>query len=165
MISYRSASPADYCEILGLNEAAIPAVNRIDSTELAALHGQAEALIVAGEENGVAGFLLALNETGDYASLNFQYFKQHFDRFVYVDRIVVSDAHRRKGIGAGLYDALFRLTPEARRITCEVNVKPPNPESLAFHAGLGFEIVDEQDTDGGAKRVALMVRNGQIEAP
>jgi len=160
MIEYQMAAVADQAEILTLNEGAIPAVNRIDTRDLTDLHRQARHLIVARDcdSGSVAGFLLALGETADYASLNFRYFRERYDRFVYVDRIVVSPEHRRLGIGAGLYRVLFEHTADTPRITCEVNVHPPNPGSLAFHTALGFETVDEQDTEGGEKRVALMVK-------
>jgi predicted GNAT superfamily acetyltransferase len=156
-IRYEPATSEDHSDILALNEDAIPAVNRIDVFELRQLHDQSEALIVARRSGNLAGFLLALNETADYSSPNFQFFKRNFDEFVYVDRIVVDPGHRRMGIGADLYRALFASALHSR-VTCEVNVRPPNPGSLAFHRDLGFEVVDEQDTEGGAKRVALMVR-------
>jgi predicted GNAT superfamily acetyltransferase len=157
-LRYEPATLADYADILALNDGAVPAVNRIDADDLAGLHHQAEALIVARSNDAVAGFLLALNETAVYASLNFQYFRHRYDRFVYVDRIVVDPGHRRMGIGAGLYEALFDATSSAPRVTCEVNLRPPNPGSLAFHGKLGFRVVGEQDTEGGDKRVALMAR-------
>ena len=160
VIFYEPASPSDYGEILRLNEAAIPAVNRIDEADLAILHGQALSLSVARSNDHIAGFLLALNETARYASENYQYFKGHYERFVYVDRIVVNMDFRRLGIGAGLYDTLLVPMDPAVTITCEVNLEPPNPGSLAFHRELGFTIVDEQETESGKKRVALMVRPG-----
>ena len=43
-------------------------------------------------------------------------------------------------------------------VTCEVNLEPPNPASLAFHARLGFRQVGEQVTKGGSVRVALLAR-------
>lgn len=157
-IRYEPASPDDYGQILELNEEAIPAVNRIDEQTLANLHQQAELLLVARSNDRLAGFALILNERADYRSPNFQYFKTAYDRFLYMDRIVVSEDHQRMGIGAGLYAGLFDATTDAPRVACEVNVRPPNPGSLSFHKTLGFQVVGEQDTDGGEKRVALMVR-------
>ncbi len=156
MIHFEPATEADYQDILRLNEAAVPAVSSIDEPALAELHRQAQFLTLARSEGKLAGFLLVLNEQADYASLNYQYFKNHYDRFLYVDRIVVSEACRGQGIGASLYTALFEAAPDIPRVTCEVNVRPPNPGSLRFHGSLGFDVVGEQDTDGGAKRVALM---------
>ena len=157
-ISYDNATPGDYAQILLLNEGAVPAVNLIDAAALERLHHQARVLLVARAGEHVAGFLLALNAGAEYDSLNYRYFSNHYTCFAYVDRIVVDPGFRRLGIGRGLYAALFEQTLDVPQITCEVNVLPPNPESLAFHNGLGFEVVAEQDTEGGAKRVALMVR-------
>lgn len=158
MMRFEPATTEDYSDILLLNEAAVPAVSRIDEQALSALHREAEFLTVARAEGRVAGFLLVLNENADYGSVNFQYFRSHYDRFLYVDRIVVSEDSRGLGIGAAFYADLFDAAPEAPRVTCEVNVRPPNPGSLKFHRSLGFEVVGEQDTDGGAKRVAMMSR-------
>ncbi len=154
-----AATTSDYEAILALNEAAIPAVNRIDAAELADLHAQAACLLVARTQGALLGFLLVLDETADYGSENYQYFRSHYDAFAYVDRIVVAAESRGLGLGARLYAALEAELPEAPRITCEVNVRPPNPGSLAFHERLGFVVVGEQDTGGGEKRVALMVRD------
>ncbi|MGE0624970.1 MAG: GNAT family N-acetyltransferase [Pseudomonadales bacterium] len=159
MIHVAPATTGDHPDILLLNESAIPAVNRIDASDLTHLHDQAEVLLVVRSEGALAGFLLALNERADYGSPNFRYFRNRYDRFAYVDRIVVDESFRGQGIGARLYDALFERLHGIPRVTCEVNLKPPNPGSLVFHEKLGFEIVGEQDTEGGAKRVALMVRS------
>lgn len=163
MILYDLGQAHDYQQILALNEEAIPAVNRIDQQALETLHAQSRVLIAARAADRLAGFLLALDESARYDSLNFQYFRRHYPQFVYVDRIVVDPAFRSQGIGTGLYRTLFELVSGAPRITCEVNVEPPNPGSLAFHSELGFQIVDHQDTDGGRKRVALMVRSASGE--
>lgn len=152
------ADRRDHPDILALNQAAIPAVNRIDAAVLAELHEQAELLLVARAEETIAGFLLALNERAEYGSPNYRYFRTHYPQFAYVDRIVVGDRFRGQGIGARLYAALFDHAGGDSRVTCEVNLKPANPGSLAFHEKLGFRVVDEQDTEGGVKRVALMVR-------
>lgn len=157
------ASRSDYPDILALNDRAVPHVNRITEAQLAHLHDQSLYLGVARPGEGTeaaAGFLLALTEHADYDSENFAYFQRRYPRFTYVDRIVVAADHRRGGVGAALYADLARHLPTGcQRITCEVNLRPPNPGSLAFHGKLGFEPVGEQDTGGGAKRVCLMTRS------
>lgn len=152
------ALETDYPGILALNANAVPAVNLIDREELAELDKQSHATLVARSADGIAGFMIALDETACYDSPNFQFFKARYARFVYVDRIVVCPSMRGKGIGAELYAALFERSAAVPRITCEVNVEPPNPRSMSFHQRLGFETVAEQATEGGRKRVALMVR-------
>lgn len=152
-----SAERGDYDALLAMNTAAVPAVNRIDRQLLEGLHLQAETLLVARESATPAGFLLALNEGADYGSPNFLFFKRHYPRFAYVDRVVVDDRLRGRGIGAHLYQALIAHRRHQGLITCEVNLEPPNPGSLAFHQRLGFRTVGEQTTEAGSKRVALMV--------
>jgi uncharacterized protein len=46
-----------------------------------------------------------------------------------------------------------------RRITCEVNLRPPNPVSDAFHARLGFTEVGRAMFGNGAKAVRYLMRN------
>lgn len=163
------ADAADYPALLTMNSAAVPAVNLIDRAALEHLHRQSEVLLVAraGAQRPPVGFLLALNRDADYASANFLYFRNCYERFAYVDRVVVDASCRSQGIGEQLYAALIKHAVNLERITCEVNLKPPNPRSLAFHQRLGFQQVGEQDTEGGGKRVALLALElvQQAESP
>lgn len=162
LIRLRQARIEDYPDILRLNTDAVPDVNLIDANVLKNLHEQAAALVVAQEQSSgsIAGFLLIITEGADYDSLNYRYFAANYPSFAYVDRVVVSPDHQRKGIGKLFYQFLFELA-DGRPATCEVNVVPPNEQSMAFHQQLGFAKVDEQATEGGSKRVALLVRPGE----
>jgi uncharacterized protein len=101
-----------------------------------------------------AAFLIAFDQTADYASPNFLWFRQRFKAFVYIDRIVVSQAAQGRGLARMLYEDLFACARAAghERIVCEVNIDPPNPGSDAFHARLGFsemgraELIERQKT-------------------
>jgi predicted GNAT superfamily acetyltransferase len=89
---------------------------------------------------GTSAFIIAFDETADYDSPNYLWFRARFPRFVYVDRVVTAAAARGQGHAAALYNALFEAARAAGydRITCEVNADPPNPASDAFHAKFGF---------------------------
>jgi uncharacterized protein len=52
-----------------------------------------------------------------------------------------------------LYRDLIARSEEAHqpRIVREVNIDPPNPASLAFHAALGFEMVGEASISDGKR--------------
>ena len=41
-------------------------------------------------------------------------------------------------------------------LTCEVNLRPPNEGSIAYHERHGFKRVGTQETEGGSKEVAMM---------
>jgi predicted GNAT superfamily acetyltransferase len=153
----RDCVAADYASILRLNEEAIPAVNRISRDELAALHRQSASLRLATVGGLVAGFLLALRQGAEYKSQNYQWFSQEYDQFGYVDRVVVGSLFRGGGVGRLLYDDLRQRCGDAPVLCCEVNLRPPNPASLAFHHVIGFSEVGQQETEGGAKRVSLQV--------
>jgi predicted GNAT superfamily acetyltransferase len=73
---------------------------------------------------------------------------------------VLAQRLQGQGIGPRLYDAVEEAARAegASEITCEVNVRPANPGSLAFHARLGFVEVGRQETKGGTTEVALLAR-------
>jgi predicted GNAT superfamily acetyltransferase len=88
-----------------------------------------------------AALLITFDQDADYDSVNFQWFRERLDRFVYIDRIVVSENHRDAGLARILYDQLFTLARAAghHTVTCEVKAEPPNFGFDAFHARMGFE--------------------------
>lgn len=107
------------------------AARLVDQAFMACRIGDADAL------------LLAFDQSADYDNPNFHWFRERFDRFVYIDRVVVAPQMRGRGLAGALYRALFREAAGRAhvRVVCEVNWDPPNPASDAFHAGLGFEQV------------------------
>ena len=114
-------------------------------------------LAVRADET-LIGFVIGMRAGAAYASENYRFFDARSSDFLYVDRIVIDDPQRGAGIGRALYEAVFELARKEalREVTCEVNLDPPNPGSLAFHARLGFERIGEQETKGGSVTVALL---------
>lgn len=103
-------------------------------------------------------FIIAFDQTSDYDSPNFLWFRDRYARFAYVDRIAVADRARGRGLARRLYSALFEQAAADGHgiIACEVNLDPPNPASDGFHAAFGFRAVG---TGGyGAKTVRYYVR-------
>lgn len=125
---------------------------------MAALLGTADFTLAARDGETLVGFVIGMRPGSEYASENYRYFDARSSDFLYVDRIVVDAARRGSGTGRALYEAVFELARAhgLREVTCEVNLDPPNPESLAFHARLGFERVGEQPTKNGSVTVALL---------
>lgn len=154
----RDATTDDLSAIHAQNEAAVPAVSAISLTDFAWFLEMAAYFRVAEIDGALAGFMLGLRPGLDYASLNYAWFSARYDDFYYIDRLAVDPAFRRRGVASALYDDIERCALEAGApvLACEVNLHPRNEESLAFHAARGFHEVGRQDTEGGAKTVALM---------
>lgn len=156
-------TPEDHDEVLVINEAAVPKVSSIGRDRLAKLHEESFYLRKAVVDGKLAGLLLALDQGADYDSPNFLWFKSRYERFVYIDRVMVADGFRRLGIGIKLYaDLEFRARSVTSSLMCEVNLEPPNPGSIAFHESIGFREVGQQDTYDGAVRVSLMRKSLQM---
>lgn len=149
----------DAPRIAPLNDAAHPAVPVTSSDDLAALVGLAAlALGIESERGELVGFVFAVAPGAPYDSENFGFFEQRGVDSLYVDRIVIAESQRGRGLGPVLYERVFALAREQGRaeVTCEVNLDPPNPGSLAFHARLGFTAIGSQPTKGGTVTVQLM---------
>jgi uncharacterized protein len=103
-------------------------------------------------------FLIAFDQDARYDSPNFLWFRDRYQRFVYVDRIVVAASARGRGYAQRLYFDLFERAAMSgqERVVCEVNSSPPNPESDAFHAALNFAEVGSASIHGGAKTVRYL---------
>lgn len=157
----RQIVPVDLPALAALNDAAVPAVSPLGLAGLTAHAPRCVVAVVIDDDDGrPMAFLLALAPGSDYDSENYRWFASHRPGSLYVDRIVVAPAARGRGLGRLLYATVASRAGELglTEITCEVNLEPPNPESLAFHTRLGFAQVGEQVTKGGAVRVALLAR-------
>jgi len=156
----RLVDNSDLDQILELNNTAVPAVNELQMSDLDWFVEHAHSFLVKPTAQGrVAGYMIGLHGPGvGYHSLNYKWFSERYDRFVYVDRIVVAEAGRGQGVGRALYDEFAaRGRADGHEVLlAEVNIKPRNDVSLRFHDLYGFKPVGEQDTDGGAKRVVML---------
>ena len=134
---------ADLDQVLELNERSVPHVGSVDRERLASIVEESRsALVVRDTDGSLAGFVIVLGEGAAYDSPNYRAFADRYDRFLYVDRIAVEPSSHRGGVGRALYDRVFDLARAdgAPRVTCEVNVDPPNPVSSAFHASISSRV-------------------------
>lgn len=151
-----SLTSADFDAVLALNATAVPHVNLIGTDELKWFKEHAASALVLKIDERLAGFMIGLRPGLDYASPNYQWFSDKHDDFAYVDRVVVSDWARRRGVAEALYDAFATAQSDAPVMTCEVNIRPSNEGSMVFHERMGFRQVDSQVIHGGEKEVALL---------
>lgn len=148
---------ADGAALLALNNAHAVELSWLEPERLAHLVGEA---FVARRVGVADALLLTFDQAADYDSVNYLWFRERYPAFVYVDRVVVADSARGRGLARALYDDLFAAAKAAghERIVCEVNSDPPNPASDKFHAALGFVVVGAAEIHGGKKTVTYLER-------
>jgi uncharacterized protein len=165
-LSLDSLDDATLQRLMSLNNAAVPAVSEVDQTRLRHLIAQSPiALITTSTADGspeeITGFCLVMGPGADYDSVNFTWFAQRYERFIYLDRVVVDPAHHGQGLGRALYEEVIaraqEIMPEAEEFCLEVNLRPRNDQSLAFHDRMGFTEVGQQETPYGIL-VSMMTR-------
>ena len=106
------------------------------------------------------GFVIVMGPGADYRSPNYRFFSERHELFTYVDRIAVAPAAQGRGVGRLLYDLVVgHAARQGSPFVCaEVNLEPPNPDSLAFHHSMGFVDAGTQWTYDDTVQVQLLER-------
>ncbi|WP_152648076.1 GNAT family N-acetyltransferase [Demequina sediminicola] len=150
---------SDLDTVVTMNNAAVPAVNELDTDAMRALHALCDVALVATNRHGdVIAFLLSLANGQPYDSENYRWFEGRGVRHQYIDRIVVAASARGTGVGRAMYESVFERARErgASEVCAEVNVRPANPRSMDFHERQGFRVLGEQETKNNTVRVAML---------
>ncbi len=152
-----SSAGSSAADLLALNNAHAQELSPLGPDRLIHLIREA---FVARKIGHADAFILAFDQAANYDSPNFLWFRSRYERFVYVDRIVVAAAARRRGYARRLYDDVFEIAARAahQHVVCEVNSDPPNPASDAVHAALGFVEVGSGTIHDGSKSVRYFDR-------
>jgi len=158
-VSIRDVAEADLSWLLALNNAAVPNVNHLENQDLDDLLSIACYARLAIVDDQPLAALIGFWPGTTYDSANYRWFTARYENFFYVDRVIVADGARGKGVGQAIYADIEDFAKRrADRITLEVNSLPPNPVSMRFHLAGGFKPVGEMEHDGGAKKVVLMAK-------
>jgi len=155
----RDANVDDFAQILRLNEESVHFLSPLSAERLEALHTKAAYHRVIDDAGKIAGFLLAFREGTSYDSSNYVWFTGHYDQFLYIDRIVVSTQHQGQGVGNKLYEDIFAFARNhaVTRITCELDIDPPNVASRHFHKRFGFSEVGTRNYGEVTKQVSMQM--------
>lgn len=156
----RPYTRADLPELYIINQAGVPGVGDETRETLGKWLGLSDARVAVDAAGGLLGFInLIPPGTMAYESANLRWLEQWGDNFIYVDRIAIAASGWGQGVGAALYAAVFEAyAGKTPWITCEVNLRPPNPGSLRFHARLGFEEIGRRSYAEGTKEVVYLAR-------
>ena len=148
---------SDVPRVLQLNADHVELLSPLDPGRLAALRGWAARADVIVCDGQTAGFVLVFGPGTDYDSTNYRWFADRYgSRFDYLDRIVIDDRFRRRGLASAVYDIVEAAAAARDRLVLEVNIDPPNDPSLSFHRRRGYQEVSRLGPAG--HEVSLMAK-------
>ena len=157
MPDLRPLRETDVADVLTLNERNVVKLAPMDEARLHELRGLADRLDVLDVDGAFAGFVITFPPGSTYNSENYRWFRERHRRFYYLDRIVLHEDFRRRGLGGFVYDELERVATPYQRLSLEVNLVPRNDASLAFHEARGYKEVGRLGDE--AHLVALMEKS------
>jgi uncharacterized protein len=156
----RELRRADWSAVLALNLASVRELSALDEQRLEWISSLAHHSLAVESEGELVAFALAIAPDTPYDSQNYRWFGSRFERFLYLDRIVVAAPFRRRGIGMRLYDDMEARAEPSDRMVCDVNILPPNQASLSFHTAREYREVGRL-AHGPEKIVALLSKELQ----
>jgi hypothetical protein len=153
----RPAAEADVAALIELNNLHVPSVSPMDCASARWFLDNASVAVIGAGAGPLDALLVTLGPGTAYSSANYGWFGEHFERFLYVDRIVVAGHVEGRGLGRRLYG---EVVEEARRggfgqVCAEVNLQPRNDRSLRFHERFGFVEVGRR-TDAEGKLLSML---------
>ena len=153
----RALQISDSSSIWEINEQGLPGTGKVSEQEILGLLNYSSFSIGLFDSNSLLGFVICLPPKTAYGSLNYLWFNERYDDFLYVDRIAVSTTNRNQKIGSKLYQAVIDTASKIGvPIAAEVNLRPPNPDSVRFHQRHGFTEIGQ--FEHGQKAVIMMLR-------
>jgi uncharacterized protein len=143
-------------QVTALNNAAGTSILPLDRNRMQRFFDQACYFRVAEIQGHLAGFLIALDQHCDYESPNYQWFRNQYESFTYIDRIVIASNYRRHGLGRIFYaDVQSFAEVRCPQLCCEVFLEPRDDAAVLFHGSYGFREVGQHNGSDG-RRVALL---------
>ncbi|HEY1136528.1 MAG TPA: GNAT family N-acetyltransferase [Xanthomonadaceae bacterium] len=151
--------------VLALNNAAGPTILPFDQARLRHFFESAEYFRVAERDGTLAGFMIGVGSQDGHDSSNFRWFAERYERFFYIDRIVVASRRRGGGVGRAFYaDAQSYAELRYPLLACEVFLDTANDPSLPdpallFHGSFGFREVGQQMMPETGLRAAMLMKD------
>jgi hypothetical protein len=159
-IAIRDVGEHDLDSVLALNNSAGQSILPLDAERVRFFMREAEYFRVAEVNGQIAGFLVALRPGTPYASSNYRWFCDHYDDFLYIDRIVVAGSRRSAGVGRVFYaDVTSYAEVRVPVLACEVFLEPRNDAALLFHGTYGFREVGQHQMEEAGRQVSLLLKD------
>lgn len=158
-LTLRDVRASDLAAVMGLNNTAGSSILPMDTAQVEHFYRHADYFRVAEIDGHLAGFLIALRDSTEHASSNFQWFRKHCREFVYIDRVVIGNLHRGHGLGRLFYsDVQSYAEVRSPNLACEVFLEPRDDVSVLFHGVFGFHESGQQVMPESGRRVSLLVK-------
>ena len=164
-IQVRDVREHELDSVLALNNAAGPTILPFDQVRLRHFFETAEYFRVAERDGTLVGFMIGVGSQAGHDSSNFRWFSERYDRFFYIDRIVVASRRRGGGVGRAFYaDAQSYAELRYPLLACEVFLDTANDPSLPdpallFHGSFGFREVGQQVMPETGLRAAMLMKD------
>ena len=105
MPSLRPLTDGDVDDVLALNHRNVVKLAPLDVERLELLQSMADRVDVVDVDGAFGGFVITFEPGTAYDSENYRWFtERHGDGFYYLDRIVLHEDFRRRGLGGFVYD-------------------------------------------------------------
>ncbi|MBW6463731.1 MAG: GNAT family N-acetyltransferase [Firmicutes bacterium] len=158
----RAVKENDFQSIVKLNANEVENTSVMDIERIRFLDEISDYHKIAICDGNITAFLLAMRSSAPYINENFRWFSNRYKSFLYIDRIVVAEGYKGRGIGSLLYRDIFNYAANKNitYIACEINSAPPNKPSQEFHTGHGFKEVGRQWLEDGKKQVSMQIKAG-----
>ncbi len=153
----RDAADSDYNRIIYLNACEIQYTSAMDIDRARHLDSLSDYHRVAEVNGHVAAFILAMKDHVPYVNDNYRWFSERYERFLYIDRIVVDRPYQGLKIGTLLYRDIvdYARKENIPVITCEIMIEPPNKRSLDFHARQGFKEIGIRSVENDSVKYSM----------
>ncbi len=158
-LAIRDVQECELDAVLVINNTASQSILPMDKARLRYFFDHADYFRVAEINGHLAGFLLALRDGGNYNSINYRWFCEHYPQFLYIDRIVIASAYQRHGLGRVFYcDVESFAEVRVPLLACEIFLEPRDDIAMLFHGTYGFHEVGQQRATPQKRRVSLLVK-------
>ena len=152
--------------LMEINNAAVPDVGVLTATKAQWLADHVVLPGLALLDGRQAGVVVVLGDNCGYDSSYYRWFTERYRNFLYIDRIVVADWTRGRGVAQALYQAIDRLAAEQQMaVVADVYSEPPNTPSLNFHRKMGFEEIGYQYFPAINKTAAKFIKDVERARP
>lgn len=127
-----------------MNQRASPAALQLSESDFADLIRSCDVVLQEREKSSVLAFALGMSAAQPQANFAQQWFLTRFEDFLFLERMVVAPASRRRGVGRKLLENLVRQCQAAglRAMCCQIHDRPRNAEAHAFALACGFQPIE-----------------------